>query len=149
MNVHPAAGTGTALLGVAGTLVLAGCSGAADADTTKPDPSPLSTDATAPYADGTYTGEGSYRTPETVETIEVTLTIADDIVTDVQVSGDPVAPESRNYQGQFIAGISDVVVGRKLDELQVDRVAGSSLTSGGFDQAVVRIKDEAAAAAAE
>jgi len=148
MNVHPAARTGTALLGVAGALVLAGCSGAADADTTKPDPSPLSTDASAPYADGTYTAEGSYRTPETVETIDVTLTIADDTVTDVEVVGDPLAPESKNFQGQFIAGISDVVVGKKLDELQVDRVAGSSLTSGGFDQAVVRIKDEAAAAAA-
>ena len=147
MNVHPAARAGTALLGVAGALVLAGCSGAADADTTKPDPSPLSTDATAPYADGTYTAAGSYRTPETVETIEVTLTIADDTVTGVEVTGDPLAPESKNYQGQFIAGISDVVVGKKLDDLQVDRVAGSSLTSGGFDQAVVRIKDEAAAAA--
>ncbi len=48
---------------------------------------------------------------------------------------------------QFIAGISDVVVGKKLDELEVDRVAGSSLTSDGFDQAVVKIKDEAATAA--
>ncbi|WP_313355460.1 FMN-binding protein [Microbacterium sp.] len=148
MNVHPAARTGTALLGVAGALMLTGCSGAADADTTKPDPSPLSTDASAPYADGTYAAEGSYRTPETVETIAVTLTIADDTVTDVEVVGDPLAPESKNFQGQFIAGISDVVVGKKLDELQVDRVAGSSLTSDGFDQAVVRIKDEAAAAAA-
>ncbi|PKI90528.1 hypothetical protein CW368_10085 [Actinomycetales bacterium SN12] len=147
MNVHPAARTGSALLGLAGALVLAGCSGAADADARKADPSPLSTDATAPYADGTYTAEGSYRTPETVETIEVTLRIAEDTVTAVEVVGDPLAPESKNYQGQFIAGISDVVVGKKLDELQVDRVAGSSLTSGGFDQAVVKIKDEAATAA--
>lgn len=147
MNAHPAARTGTALLGVAGALVLAGCSGAADAESAQPDPSPLSTDATAPYADGTYTAKGSYSTPETVEEIEVTLTLSDDVVTDVQVVGDPMAPESKNYQGQFIAGISDVVVGKKLDELQVDRVAGSSLTSGGFDQAVVKIKDEAAAAA--
>lgn len=147
MNVHPAARTGTALLGVAGALVLAGCSGAADADTTKPDPSPLRTDATAPYADGAYTAEGSYRTPETVETIEVTLTIAGDTVTDVEVVGDPLAPESKNYQGQFIAGIAEVVVGKRLDELRVARVAGSSLTSAGFDQAVVKIKDEAAAAA--
>lgn len=147
MNVHPVARTGTALLGVAGALVLAGCSGAADADTNRTDPSAASTDATAPYADGTYTAEGSYRTPETVETIEVTLTLADDVVTDVEVVGDPLAPESTNYQGQFVAGISDVVVGKKLDELQVDRVAGSSLTSGGFNQAVAKIKDEAAAAA--
>ncbi|UNK71916.1 FMN-binding protein [Microbacterium sp. H1-D42] len=140
--------TGTALLSVAGALLLAGCSGAADADTRQADPAPTSTDATAPYADGTYTAEGSYQTPETVETISVTMTLSDDVVTAVEVVGDPVAPESIRFQGQFTAGIADVVVGKKLDELEVDRVAGSSLTSGGFDQAVVRIKDEAAAAAA-
>lgn len=144
MNTHPALRTGTALAGVAGALLLAGCSGAAEAGTAKADPAPTKTDATAPYADGTYTAEGGYRTPETVETISVTLTLEDDVVTDVEVVGDPVAPETTKYQGKFIAGIADVVVGKKLDELQVDRVAGSSLTSGGFDQAVVRIKDEAA-----
>lgn len=144
MNTHPALRTGTALAGVAGALLLAGCSGSAEAGTAKADPAPTSTDATAPYTDGTYTAEGAYRTPETVETISVTLTLEDDVVTDVEVVGDPIAPETTKYQGQFIAGIADVVVGKKLDELQVDRVAGSSLTSGGFDQAVVKIKDEAA-----
>lgn len=146
MNMHLAARTGTALLGVAGALVLAGCSGAADADSKKPDSS-TGSDASGPYADGTYTAEGSYQTPETLETVSVTLTLADDTVTDVEVTGEPIAPESKNYQGQFIDGISDVVVGKKLDELDVDRVAGSSLTSGGFNKAVAAIKDEAAAAA--
>lgn len=146
MNAHPAVRTGTALLGIAGALVLAGCSGAADAETGETS-NGSSSGATAPYTDGTYTAEGSYQTPETVETIEVTLTIADDAVTDVEVVGDPIAPESKNYQGQFIAGIADEVVGRKLDDLDVDRVAGSSLTSGGFDQALAEIKEQAAAAA--
>ena len=55
-------------------------------------------DSTATYADGTYTAEGSYQTPETVEKISVTLTLADGVVTDVEVSGDPQAPESKQYQ---------------------------------------------------
>lgn len=146
MNTPPALRTGTAFAGVAGALLLAGCSGAAQADAQKADPTPTSTDAAAPYKDGTYTADGAYRTPETVETISVTITLKDDVVTDVEVVGDPIAPETTRYQGQFVAGIADVVVGRKLDDLQVDRVAGSSLTSGGFDQAIVKIKDEAAAA---
>lgn len=146
MNQHSAARTGTALLGIAGALVLAGCSGAADAETAEATPE-TSADVTAPYADGTYTAEGSYQTPETVETVEVTLTIADDAVSDVTVAGDPIAPESKNYQGQFINGISDEIVGVKVDDLDVDRVAGSSLTSDGFNQALAEIKDEAAAAA--
>lgn len=145
MNTAPALRTGTALASVAGALLLAGCSGAAQADAQKTDPAPTSTDATAPYADGTYTAEGSYKTPESVETISVTVTLKDDVVTDVEVTGEPLTRETTRYQGQFIAGIAEAVVGRKLDDLQVDRVAGSSLTSGGFDQALVRIKDEAAA----
>ncbi|MBY6062472.1 FMN-binding protein [Microbacterium esteraromaticum] len=146
MNAHHAARTGTALLGAAGVLLLSGCTGGG-AETG--DPSPVSTDATAPYADGTYTAEGAYQTPETVETISVTLTLSDDVVTDVEVVGDPTAPESTRYQGQFIDGIAAEVVGKKLDELDVDRVAGSSLTSGGFNQAVVRIKEEAVISAAD
>lgn len=147
--------TGTALLGVAGLFVLAGCStsgGSADtssgADTT-PGSSPSSSssggDASGTYADGTYTADGSYQTPETVEEITVTLTLADGVVTEVEVTGDPKAPETERYQGEFIDGISDEVVGKPIDELNVSRVAGSSLTSGGFNDAVESIKEQAAA----
>ncbi|KQQ65798.1 hypothetical protein [Microbacterium sp. Leaf320] len=143
---------GAALAGVAGLLVLAGCSGTADAEDqstdTGTDTSTESTDSgasTGDYADGTYTADGSYQTPETVESISVTLTIADGVVSEVEVTGDPQARESEQYQGQFIDGISDEVVGKSLDELNVSRVAGSSLTSGGFNEAVDSIKEQAAA----
>lgn len=75
----------------------------------------------------------------------MTLTLADGVVTDVEVTGDPQAPETEEYQGQFIAGIADVVEGKSIDELNVSRVAGSSLTSGGFNDAVESIKEQAAA----
>lgn len=144
---------GVATLGIAGALALAGCSTSGVATT-----GPADTDAgasTAPdsgsaagggaYADGTYTAEGSYATPESVETIEVTVTLADDVITDVEVTGDPQKSESEEYQGRFIGGIADVVVGQDIDEISVSRVAGSSLTSGGFNQAIEAIKAEAAA----
>jgi len=144
---------GTALAGVAGLLVLAGCSGTADAEDqstdTGTDTSTESTDSGAAaggdYTDGTYTADGSYQTPETVETISVTLTVADGLVTDVEVTGDPQARESEQYQGEFIGGIADEVVGKSLDDIEVSRVAGSSLTSGGFNEAVESIKEQAAA----
>ena len=143
---------GAALAGVAGLLVLAGCSGTADAEDQSTDAgtdtSTESTDSgasTGDYSDGTYTADGSYQTPETVESISVTLTLADGVVTEVEVTGDPQARESEQYQGQFIEGISDEVVGKSLDELNVSRVAGSSLTSGGFNEAVESIKEQAAA----
>ena len=78
------------------------------------------------------------------ETISVTLTLADGVVEGVEVTGDPQARETVQYQGQFIDGIAAVVTGVPIDELKVDRVAGSSLTSGGFNQAVEEIKAQAA-----
>lgn len=145
--VSPTVRKGAAVVGIAGMLVLAGCSGAADAEDASTDSTGNSGSGGASsgdYADGTYTAEGSYQTPETVEQISVTLTLADGVVTDVEVTGDPQARETEQYQGQFIAGIADEVVGVAIDELNVSRVAGSSLTSGGFNAALEDIKDQAA-----
>jgi len=152
---------GTALLGVAGIATLAGCAGgattgdAAPADTAPPAASsaPATTSdaaaggstASGTYKDGEYEATGQYATPESVETIDVTLTIAGDTVTAVKVTGDPQAAESKRYQGEFIGGIQSEVVGKKLDEISVSKVAGSSLTSGGFNKAVDSIKSEAKA----
>lgn len=60
------------------------------------------------------------------------------------MTGDPQARETEQYQSEFIGGIQDVVVGKNLDDLSVDRVGGSSLTSGGFNAAVAEIRTEAA-----
>lgn len=130
-----------ALAGVTGTLALTACAGAS-ADNDQPGGAASGGDAS--YTDGTYTAEGSYATPETVETIQVTLTLESDAVTAVEVTGDPQRPESEQYQSQFIGGISDEVVGEDIDEIAVSRVAGSSLTSGGFTEALEAIKAEAA-----
>ncbi len=146
---------GAALVGVAGLLVLAGCSTTPDtaeptngADTSTDGGSNSGSsggDSAGAYTDGTYTADGQYQTPETVEKISVTLTLADGVVTDVEVTGDPQAPETENYQGQFIDGIADEVEGKSIDDLNVSRVAGSSLTSAGFNDAVESIKEQAAA----
>lgn len=143
---------GAAAASVAGLALLAGCAG--QTTTTSPSDEPAgsgstgstSQDASAGggYTDGTYTADGSYQTPESVETISVTITLESEVVTDVEVTGDPQARESQQYQGEFIGGIADEVVGKNIDDIQVDRVGGSSLTSGGFNQALEKIRDEAA-----
>ncbi|WP_295034269.1 FMN-binding protein [uncultured Microbacterium sp.] len=153
MKLSPSVRQGSALVGIAGTLLLAGCAAeASSAETTKDTPAPQSTaEASAPaasgtggtYKDGTYTADGSYQTPETVEKITVSITLAGDTVTAVKVTGDPQASETEHYQSQFIGGISAQVVGKKLDEISVSRVSGSSLTSKGFTQALATIRTEA------
>ena len=63
----------------------------------------------------------------------------------MEVTGDPQKQESEEYQAKFIGGIAEAVVGQDIDEISVSRVAGSSLTSGGFNQAIEAIKADAAA----
>lgn len=144
---------GIAVVGIAGALTLAGCasattsgsgSGTSDENAAATSGSSDASGSGA-YKDGTYTAEGSYQTPESVETISVTVTLKDDVVTDVSINGSPTRAESQQYQSQFVGGISEAVVGKKIDTLSVSRVAGSSLTSGGFNKAIDEIKSEAAA----
>lgn len=97
------------------------------------------------YEDGTYTASGSYTSPGGQETIDVTITIEDDVITAVTVDNpDTTNANSLRYQQEFIDGIAAEVVGVSIDEISVDRVGGSSLTSGGFNDALETIKDEAA-----
>ncbi|WP_144719817.1 FMN-binding protein [Agrococcus jejuensis] len=98
------------------------------------------------YADGTYSADGSYTSPGGEETITVTVTLADGVIEDVEVENpETTNPNSLRYQGEFIDGIAAEVVGVPLDDVSVDRVGGSSLTSGGFEDALETIRDEAAA----
>jgi uncharacterized protein with FMN-binding domain len=127
---------------------LAGCSAPA-ADTGAPDTGGSDTGtapdaATGDYTDGTYSASGDYSAPSGTETVEVTITLADNIITAVEVVGDATDPQARLHQGEFIDGIQSVVVGKNIDEINVDKVGGSSLTSGGFNRAVEEIKADAA-----
>jgi len=101
--------------------------------------------ATGAYADGTYDAEGSYTSPGGNESVGVELTLESGIVTAVTVTPESENPTGQEYQSRFASGISGEVVGKSLDELDVTKVSGSSLTSGGFNDAVETIKADAAA----
>lgn len=140
-----------AAVSVAGLAALAGCAGTTSAATDDPSdagssPRETGSAGAATYADGTYSADGSYIDGGgTLETIAVTVTLAGDVITDVEVTGDPQNPESGRYQSEFIGGIADEVLGKDIDEISLDRVAGSSLTSGGFNDALEAIRSEASA----
>ncbi len=140
---------GFAGLGLVGAL--AGCSAAASttasstgASTTNSPASAASSAGSSVYKDGSYTESGSYQSPGGTESITVKLTIAADKVTAVTVTPH-ASGTAAAYQQQFVSGISAAVVGKDLSTLSVSRVAGSSLTSGGFNAAVKAIKADAAA----
>ncbi len=94
------------------------------------------------YANGTYTAEGAYTSPAGAESITVTLTLANDVVTAVSVTPHGVGP-SALWQGKFVSGIEAAVVGKSIESLSLTKVSGSSLTPGGFNAAVASIKSQA------
>ncbi|QHC59429.1 FMN-binding protein [Rathayibacter sp. VKM Ac-2760] len=148
------------LLAGAGTLAaLAACSSTATAGTEDGASSSAATSApaatsgsestgsaaTGAYADGTYEADGSYTSPGGNESVGVSLTLESGVVTAVTVTPESENPTGQQYQERFASGISGEVVGKSLDELDVTKVSGSSLTSGGFNDAVETIKADAAA----
>ncbi|ONI61998.1 hypothetical protein ALI44B_14925 [Leifsonia sp. ALI-44-B] len=147
--------TAVALAGIAVIGGLAGCSSAgADAEgtgsTSASTPAAGSTSESSSGAagsgadasalkDGTYTEDGSYNSPGGEESITVKLTLAGGVIEDLDVTSNATNPNSKKYQGEFVDGINDIVVGKSIDDLNVSKVAGSSLTSGGFNDAIDKI----------
>lgn len=112
--------------------------------TTTPAPATATTKQFA-YKDGTYTATGAYQTPESTEHITVTLTLKNDVVIDASVSAQAQENQSARYQSMFAANFKQYVVGKDISTLSLSHVSGSSLTSGGFNQAVAQIKAQAKA----
>ena len=132
-------------LGFAGlglTTALAGCS-TPPADAGGVVDTPVDTDTSASYADGTFTAEGDYISPAGPSKVTVEVTLADDIVTSVTVTPLSTDATAKGFQTQFAEGIAAIVEGKDIDTLSVSRVGGSSLTSGGFADAIEKIKAEA------
>ena len=104
-----------------------------------------STTATSGYADGTYSATGSYSTPGGRESIDLTVVITDGQITSTSLQQNAKSGEAKEYQAAFASGYKELVVGKSVDEVRLSRVAGSSLTSNGFNAALEQIKSDAAA----
>jgi uncharacterized protein with FMN-binding domain len=144
------------LLALAGTsltaLALTGCSSAASsaADPSTPSASTGAASSApsasaASFKDGTYTALGKYVSPGGPSAVDVTLTVKKNVVSAVKVVPKAENSTAQSYESRFASGVSAQVVGRRLDELNVTKVSGSSLTSQGFDRAVEAIAARAKA----
>jgi len=145
----------TAFSGLSAIGVLTGCAAAGapagEIEASAPEappaepPAPADGDEASPYADGSYTADGSYVAPSGPESVTVTVTLEDGAVTGVEVVGHAVDRQAQQHQSDFAGGVAAVVVGQPIDGLSVDRVAGSSLTGQGFNAALDEIRAQAAA----
>ncbi len=135
------------LLGViAGTVVIATQSKKGDSQSTvSQSTAGQSSSSSTKYKDGTYTETGLYVSPGGAESINVTVTLSNNIITDATVTGDGNGGESQVHQSEFIDNYKSLVVGKNINEVSLSRVAGSSLTSNGFNKALDMIKADAKA----
>ena len=138
------AAAGLALLGTAG-CGSAGTAQDSAVDEASGTPSAAPPAGSREFQDGEYTATGTYIPPSnTKEEVTVSLTLSDGVVTDLEVSTSGNHPTSKRYQAEFTDGVQQEVVGKPLDEVKVDKIASSSLTSSGFNKALDEIKSEAA-----
>ncbi|MBY3217651.1 hypothetical protein HFO21_25360 [Rhizobium laguerreae] len=94
------------------------------------------------YSDGVYTATGRYGGQPSL--ITVTVTLRNGIVSTVVVKPHAYVPRSLALQKAFAAAVPKVVIGKRLDEIRVGKLAGSSGTPQGFNDAIDKIKRQAA-----
>jgi uncharacterized protein with FMN-binding domain len=97
------------------------------------------------YKNGTYTAVGRYDSPAGVESISITLTIKDDVITAASGINQAGDGRSSQYQDMFLSGFVSSVVGKTVDSVRLTKISRSSLTPAGFNDALSKIKVEAKA----
>ncbi|MFD8000675.1 FMN-binding protein [Streptomyces mirabilis] len=122
------------MLGISVSAAVAGCA-STDTDGTGASRSPM-------YKNGDYSATGQYGSGPS--SIAVSLTLDDGAIASVEVTPHATDPTSRDFQERFADAVPRLVVGKDIDDVHLDHVAGSSLTPDGFNAALQRIKGEAA-----
>ena len=97
------------------------------------------------YKDGTYSATGSYMSLGGEDQIGVTVTLANDVITAVDATNMAGDRTSSRFQDRFISGYKAYVVGKKISDVHLTRVSGSSLTPAGFNNALAQIQSQAKA----
>ena len=146
-------GTRAALVAIAGASVvgvLAGCSatpagtsGGESETTSGNGAGATTTSSNATYKDGTYSEPGTYVSPGGTEHINVTLTLSKNVITAMKVVTVKADPTATGYEQLFEGGIGAATIGKNINTLNIGVVAGSSLTSMGFNTALAAIKADA------
>jgi len=124
-----------ALTGLSASVAIASCSAAGTEAMSAP------TTGESVYTDGRYAATGMYG--GLPSRIDVSVSLVDGVIAAVDVTPYATNPISRDYQERFADAIPAVVVGKRIDEANVSRVAGSSGTPDGFNAAIEQIKRQA------
>lgn len=103
----------------------------------------VSPEGSVTYKDGEYSAQGEYSYHSGTESIGVSLTLKDGVVESVEVELMATSPTSKSMQEDFAANYESEVVGKSIDEINLGKISGSSLTPKGFNDAIEQIKNQA------
>lgn len=103
------------------------------------------TTSSGSYTDGTYSATSEYFVPHGEETIKVSLTVKNGVVTDSSIENSEYDHDSALFQEEFADEYKSQVVGKALSSLSLRTIAGASDTTQGFNDAVSQIRDKAQA----
>jgi uncharacterized protein with FMN-binding domain len=95
------------------------------------------------YKDGEYSVVGAYKSPAGPEEIDVKVTLKGDVITAIDVTPKAENEVSKKKQANFVDNYKPYVFGKKLDAVKVDKISGASLTTGGFNAALEKVKTQA------
>lgn len=95
------------------------------------------------YKNGKYDVKGTYISPAGPEEIKVSVTLVDGVVTETTVVPEATHPVSQKLQTAFSESYKTEVVGKKISDIKLSKVAGASLTTEGFNKALTEIKEQA------
>ncbi len=108
-------------------------------------PSAASTTTTSNqvYKDGPYQAVGSYESPGGSESLQVSVTLKNNVIAATTATSEANDPTAQEFQDEFIQGYKTFVVGKNVNDVRLSHVSGSSLTSQGFNDALAQIKAQA------
>jgi uncharacterized protein with FMN-binding domain len=143
-RARSSAGTRTAGIGVAfavASVVTTGTAAACAPSASDPIQPRADVRGDTSYRDGVYADTGWYGGQPS--SIGVTVTLVRGVITVVRVTPHATVPQSLELQRRFAEAVPAVVVGRRIDEVNVGRLAGSSGTPVGFNDAIRKIRARA------
>lgn len=93
--------------------------------------------------DKTFTSTVSYNVPENgVQSMSVTVTLNENVITNISILQSKGAGKSRNYQNNFEASYKSLVLGKDIKSVSLSRVGGASSTTNAFNQAIKSINNQ-------
>jgi hypothetical protein len=101
--------------------------------------------STSSLKDGIYTASDTYIVPPGKESIQVTVTLQNGVITASSIQNSENDHDSAQFQQDFAAVYKSHVVGKNISGLKLGALAGASDTADAFNQAISQITSKAQA----